>query len=855
MGFFVFGDKPESPLSRGYSPEFLHRHQCGVCPLNHVPGNRNPHMEATGSEEPWIYSLGEAPGADEDREGRQFIGESGRLFRAELTQDLIDNMRWNNAVRTRPPKNRTPTETEVECCRPSVAADIERTKPPIIWGMGNVPLHWATRQNGIAKWRGRRLPIRVGEHVCWFFPMLHPAGVLHVRDNPHLYEQQLFLFQLDIRNAIDAMDAGLPEPVVWTREDALADIELITSPDEAINALQTLRDVGGVHGVDLETTRTRPYDENACILSASISSEDGTYAFPLYHRDCAWSQKDTTRVERALVEYLRSPDCAKVCFSPLEMEFLAYFYGWECIDTVWDDAQAQAFLLDGRPGTLSLDFLCLQHFGINIKAINNVDVTRLDETPLDLVLRYNGMDAKFHRLLFLEQETTIIKQSLGDVYNHHMERQRAAVLCQLKGVPVDQDVVSEIHGELHDKREAIGDEIASFEIVSDFKTRTGHPYRPVAPQDASILFGSMLNFPGKVSDEEGLEQVDHPLAKLTVDWRHINKALSTYVLPAMVGSETSCVWPDGLLHQLLQLIRTRTWRTSSAEPNTQNYSKHNEFKKVRKMMRKLGYKCVSFDYGQIQARNVAMESLDEALIQSFWDRTDTHAEWCEQIVRLYPRWIKEGAAKLATDPKLFKWYRQETKNKFVFPTFFGATGKSVAGYLGIPEEIGYKVSEMFLAAFPHVKNWQDKTRDSYHETGYVTGRSEFRRWAPVAWTEIINTPIQSDEVLIVGDAMVRLTRREDERLIPNLMIHDDLTFWWQPQDIDKLAPIVIAEMLDVPFEWAHVVPISVEMSVGDDWFDMEDVGKYESDTWDGKVKKPPPKKRPDIYASDEEIPF
>src|SRR6185436_9944546 len=125
-------------------------------------------------------------------------------------------------------------------------------------------------------------------------------------------------------------------------------------------------------------------------------------------------------------------------------------------------------------------------------------------------------------------------------------------------------------------------------------------------------------------------------------------------------------------------------------------------------------------------------------------------------------------------------------------------------------------------------------------TRYVTGRSEFRRWAPVAWTEIINTPIQSDEVLIVGDAMVRLTRREDERLIPNLMIHDDLTFWWQPQDIDKLAPIVIAEMLDVPFEWAHVVPISVEMSVGDDWFDMEDVGKYESDTWDGKVKKPPP---------------
>lgn len=834
MGFFGFDDKPEK-AKRGYSPEFLHRHQCGVCPLNHTPGNRSPYMEATGSEEPWIYVLGEAPGKEEDDEGRQFVGKSGRLLRGELSQDIVANIRWNNGVQCRPPKNRDPTEVELECCRLRIRSDIERTRPPIIWGMGNIPLRWATRQtDGITKWRGRRVPVRIGEHVCWFFPMLHPSFILHMEGNPQLYEQQLFVFQLDIRNAIDAMDAGLPEPVVYTREDALANVVPLTSADDVVAVLDRLREQGGVHGLDLETVNTRPYGEDSCILTAAISDEDRSFAFPLYHRECPWSEKELQRVERAFIAYLTSPNCTKVQFSPLEMEFLAYFYGQQCIDTPWVDAQGQAFLIDGRAGTLSLDFLCYQHFGVNIKAINNLDVTKLDETPLDRVLLYNGMDAKFHRGLFEKQDAIIAARELDDVCAHHMERQRFAVMVQLRGVPIDQKIAKKIHDDIRGTMDQIEDEIAADPMPAKFKMRTGHDYRPGAPQDAGELFGKMLGYPGKVTDEEGLDTVDHPLAKLTVEWRHNNKTLSTYVLPAMVGNESSCIWPDGMLHPQLHLTRVRTWRTSSSEPNSQNFPNHNEFKIVRRMAQRAGFKCVSFDYGQIQGRNVAMESLDANLIKHYWDRHDTHADWCRNISEMHPRWIAEGI-KALEEPKVFKKYRQEAKNKFVFPSFFGATGRSVAGYLGIPEECGVELSRMFWAEFPDIRIWQDKTRDAYHENGYVTGLSGFQRHAPVAWTEIINSPIQALETLIVCDAGIRLSRMGDERLIPNMEIHDDLTFWWEPQHIEELAPVVIDHMLNVPFEWAHVVPIAVEMSVGDNWMEKEKFGEYFSDTWEGKL--------------------
>ena len=137
MAFFGIQHSNATRSKRGVvSFDFLHEHECAVCPLNNQPGLRHPKMAATGSSNPDVYILAEAPGATEDRRGRQMIGAAGQILRHHLPAKWLDRIRWNNCVRTRPPDNRTPVSVEIECCRPSVVKDIEETRPQAIFGFG-----------------------------------------------------------------------------------------------------------------------------------------------------------------------------------------------------------------------------------------------------------------------------------------------------------------------------------------------------------------------------------------------------------------------------------------------------------------------------------------------------------------------------------------------------------------------------------------------------------------------------------------------------------------------------------------------------------------------------------------------
>jgi DNA polymerase-1 len=350
--------------------------------------------------------------------------------------------------------------------------------------------------------------------------------------------------------------------------------------------------------------------------------------------------------------------------------------------------------------------------------------------------------------------------------------------------------------------------------------------------------------------EAVLEEIDHPLVQLHIDWKEAAKILSTYIYPYTIGHENSCVWPDGLLHPVLHLTRTRTWRTSEEHPNRQNAPKHfGEAVEARSQIEAPpGHKIVSFDSGQIQARNVAMESLDEVLVQSFWDREDIHAKWRDRIFELYPKWpvvLKKGPLKkVLPDKKLMKWFRNRAKNGFVFASFFGAGGKTCASHLGVPVEIGYQLNEEFKDGFPGVADWHVYQHEFYEEHGYTTGLSGFKRYAPVKHTELINTCIQSDECIIICDAWIRLCQMQDPRFYPFMMIHDDLNYIWPDAEIEANAEVVVDAMLRSSYEWTDVVPLAVEISIGQSWDKLQEVSSYgplESDTWTGRLRRIPQK--------------
>ncbi len=136
-----------------------------------------------GNPEARVILIGEAPGAEEDRQGRPFVGASGRLLDHMLGSIGLDRTQVyiSNTVFWRPPGNRNPTTMEMAICMPFVERLIELVDPEILVALGGAAAKVLLAQNvGIGKLRGRwfaystpRLP-RPVEATAVF----HPAYLL-----------------------------------------------------------------------------------------------------------------------------------------------------------------------------------------------------------------------------------------------------------------------------------------------------------------------------------------------------------------------------------------------------------------------------------------------------------------------------------------------------------------------------------------------------------------------------------------------------------------------------------------------------------------------------------------------------
>jgi uracil-DNA glycosylase family 4 len=843
VGFFSYANKTPATVANATSLAFFHEHECRACPLNTDHSLKHPKMAPTGSEHPLVYILGSSPNETEDSRGKHFVGRSGQLLHDHIPHNMEDKIRWGNVIRCHTQKDRDPKLAEIESCRPFNTNDIEKSKPKAIFAFGNAPLYWMIGHNGISKWRGKRIPVQVGSHRCWLFPMLHPSYILDLRrkfqkPTDKYGSDTEFAFVLDLRQAFEQLES-LPDPIIHTEEYACKGIDFVTGArgqrdiDTVLNFMQEAAQEKVV-GLDYETSCLRPYEDGARIITVALASSKGALAFPLYHRESRWTNQALQIVIKAYEDFLYDAPCRKISHKlDFELEWSAYFFGKECVRSgKWGDSLSQAFVRDEREGVHSLDFLCLQHFGFNLKAISNLDTKHLDEAPIDLVLKYNALDSIYHRRLYVKQMGFLINEKLADVYVSNVRRIQALILTTMKGIPVDQKKVQEYFSHYDGNLKAIEAEIAKLPEAIKFKQMKGCVYRPSAPQDTAYVLDHILHVEHSNADVSTLSSIKNPLMDLTIKWRQANKILSTYVKPNMI--ESPVLFPDGMLHPSFNTTIVRTWRTSSSGPNVQNYPMRVKgAKDIRAQISAgPGYKIVSADFAGIQARNVAMESRDKRLVEAFWNHYDIHTDWMLRILKAFPKWVPGGLKAVDKDKDLRKDLRYKAKNRFVFPTFFGAQPRSIAANLKIPEELITEVQNEFLQKeFSGVKKWQDNITADYFKTGYVTGLSGFRRHAPISPNELINSPIQSDEALLVCEALGRLSELDDDLYQPILEVHDDLSFCLETKKVDANLEVIITEMLRITHPWQNV-PMGVEVKIGDNWADMEVIGEFES-TADG----------------------
>lgn len=826
----------------------LHQLECKACPLN-----SNPHgkIAPTGSKEPLIYVIGEAPGQNEEIEREQFVGESGQLLRAYIPRGFGKRLRFNNVARSRPPKNATPDQIIIECCRPSVQKDIEASKPTAIFGFGNIPLDWVCGFNGITVWRGRRMPVKVGTHTCWYYPMLHPSFLLRQRRGNGAGSEDERMFGFDLKRAFAEVEK-LPPAVVHTPADVRRNVEIITEGG-AIGLAKVKQALAWavkqpLIGVDYETNCLRPYLAGAKILTAAVGTGERAIAFPIDHPEATWNEAERSQIIEFWCRFIREAKGIKAVHNlAFELEWTAYFFGEDLLRAGrWEDTASQAVILDERkgkqrPGPLSLEFLVQQYFGINLKKLSGVDRSNLENTPIEIVLQYNAPDARYHALLWEKQAVRIEEEGLQEAYELALRSVPTVVLTQKKGLPVDQKEVARLQVKYTKQISSFEKEIAALPVVQEYKRKRGKEFEPFSNPEVIYVLKDLLHrseilvedkYTKKKhysADKKVLDQIDHPFADLLVKLREANKRKSTYIDPLAVGSEI--LYPDGLLHTQFNTLFAVTGRTSSSDPNLQNFPKrNNEAKEVRKqIVAPDGCVVLAFDMGQIEARVIAMFTKDKQFCKALWERYDVHFEWAERLARAYP--ARVGGKNNLTDKAVMKAFRTDVKNQWTFPLFFGARLESAAGYLQIPENTLAPLYNEFWKQFSGVKKWQEELREFYEKYGYVECLTGRRRRGPLSLNELLNSPIQGTAAAILLDSMSRLSEKGDPILQPELTIHDDLTWVRVPKNrVDFVAEQALGVMLNPPFPWVNV-PITVEGSVGKNWLEMEEFGTFSSDDW------------------------
>jgi uracil-DNA glycosylase len=134
-----------------------------------------------GNPKARIMMIGEAPGRDEDLEGKPFVGRAGQLLDKMLAAIGLTeaDVYITNTVYWRPPGNRTPTPQEVQACQPFLERQIELVAPEIIVLLGGAAAKQVlATDDGIMKLRGKWRSYQSGDRAIRTIATLHPAFLL-----------------------------------------------------------------------------------------------------------------------------------------------------------------------------------------------------------------------------------------------------------------------------------------------------------------------------------------------------------------------------------------------------------------------------------------------------------------------------------------------------------------------------------------------------------------------------------------------------------------------------------------------------------------------------------------------------
>jgi DNA polymerase I len=469
---------------------------------------------------------------------------------------------------------------------------------------------------------------------------------------------------------------------------------------------------------------------------------------------------------------------------------------------VVDDTLLMAYLIEPGRATYALDDLAAE-YGIEL-----VPEPPAEEDTSALV-RHSAAALR----LAGPMRQRIAERGLDPLYRE-IELPLTEVLASMEdaGVKIDTYRMGEITARLADRIEEL--ETRAHELAGeDFMLGS-------TQQVARILFevlGLTAGRKGKTgysTDSRVLRSIrgEHEIVPVIEEWREYSKLLNTYLgpLPELISPD------DGRLHTTFNQAVASTGRLSTTNPNLQSIPIRTELgREIRSaFVAEPGHRLVSADYSQVELRILAHVSGEPKLREAFAQGEDIHAATAAEV-------LGKERAELTKDER-------NVAKMVNFGIIYGISAFGLSENLEIPREEAQAYIDTYLARFPLVQDFIQRTIERCTEDGYAT--SLFGRRRPVPELKAsnrqtrslgerlaVNFVMQGTAADIIKKAMVAIHARLREegrasRLV--LQVHDELLVEAPDVEISAIKDILREEMCGAyPLD----PPLAVDVGVGDDW--------------------------------------
>jgi len=768
-------------------------------------------VDGVGNFNSQIMLVGEALGAQEVREKKPFVGESGRLLRKNLQSVGIDekNAYFTNICRCRPPSNATPTKEEIGACLPYLVAEIQEMKPKVIGALGGTVCKSLGIVEKITGIHGAK--IWNEKYCCWIIPIYHPAYVMRFTRDAR--QRREFLQDLGLLKKLENASALKEEQVNYKIAD---------TPEKIRKATQYLLQQDWFT-FDIETNMSNNYliSKIPCI---SFSAKPKTAIIIPYQHPKVFNELQQQEVKKYLCQIMGS-----------KVKKIAQYGKFDILNLLAQNIPVSGFAFDTMLAHYLLDEEGIHNLGTLLKTYTDMPaykdmmtpyfvskqgngINEVIEAPLETLYEYSGKDADGTLRLFLVLKKLLSNEGLDYLfYKIVMPLTYVLAKMELKGIAVDKDYVLKQMAFFKYKLRELSSDLQANKIVNTYVNRkytealnNASPRARKKPQPEPFNFNSpkqlaellysteylnikpiKFNKPTKTKPKGSPSTDNEVLTTLTQTTKYKlledlmqyrrTKKLQDYIRSYEELATNSV---DGRIHTTYHQARFRdhgtvTGRLASSNPNLQNNPSASRdpenASKVRNcLIAKPGYTLIEADFGQIEFRVWAHCSNDAAMISDVNNPdTDIH---------------KRVAATVNSIPYEAVTKKQRALAKeVVYGLMYGRGTYSIAMEYGITQGEAERIKAGFFSTYPVAAQWIESNIEFVRKNGYITnifGRkrrldgifSTNKTQIAYAERQTRNFPLQSGAADLIYLAMIKLFKKLEN--YPNidllLQIHDSV---------------------------------------------------------------------------------